>query len=30
MSKEKEYPTKFEKVCLVVAILTIILYYFTT
>ena len=28
MSKEKEYPTKFEKVCLVVAILTIILYYF--
>ena len=29
MSKETEYPTAFQKFCLVVAILTIILYYFT-
>ena len=29
MSNKTEYPTKFEKVCLVIAILTTILYYFT-
>ena len=29
MSKEKEYPTKFQKVCLTIAFLTTILYYFT-
>ena len=29
MSKEREYPTKFEKVCLVIGILATILYYFT-